>query len=168
MTIFRFSQTILFFCLFIISFINLPVDASEADIASSDSAIKGESVRIEVDLGQQLVRVFSKDARIKEMPCSSGKADTPTPEGSFETYEKVENSQWTEPDGNVISFYYFTRFNGGLGFHSKIVGNSPFVEEGERKFENREPSSMGCVRLLLSDAKWLYDEIGLGAKVEVH
>ncbi len=167
MRFFRFTQAILFFCLFVTPFANMSAEVSEVEMASSSAVFDGESIRIEVDLQQQLVRVLEKGALIKEMPCSTGKADTPTPAGSFKTYEKIEDCQ-AEINGTTISYFYMTKFNGGIGLHSKIFGDSPLVEEWDKKFENREPSSGGCVRLLLSDAKWLYETIGVGAKVEVH
>lgn len=150
----------LFFCLFLGTFLN----ASDKSLSSPED---GSHFKIEIDLQQQLVKVFEDDFLIKEMPCSTGMIDTPTPTGSFKSYEKAKSTQ-VEIDEVEISFYYLTKFNGDISLHSQIFGDHPFVEEGNEKFEKREPSSMGCVRLLLADAKWLYDEIGLGAIVEVY
>lgn len=159
----KIGKNILFFCLFFGAFLNAPANASEETISSSTD---GSHFKIEIDIQQQLVKVFENDFLIKEMPCSTG-MNNMTPTGSFTSYEKIESAE-IEMDETVISYYYLTKFNGNFALHSKIFGDHPFVEEGNEKFEKGEPSSMGCIRLLLPDAKWLYDEIGLGVTVEVY
>jgi lipoprotein-anchoring transpeptidase ErfK/SrfK len=133
---------------------------------SQNNHFSGNDVKIEVDTNSQWVQVYVNHALIKEMPCSTGMPDTPTPEGSFKTYEKVPNGS-IEKDGKKITYYFISNFNGNIGFHSQITGDHPTVQEGERRFQDRKPSSRGCVRLLISDAEWIYENIGLGASVEI-
>jgi lipoprotein-anchoring transpeptidase ErfK/SrfK len=127
----------------------------------------GEAITIEVDTQRQQVQIFEGGLLIKEMDCSSGKAETPTPSGTFQTHKKAL-SLALDVDGEKISYYFYTGFNGGIGLHSGIFGDHPMVEEGERLFQAREASSQGCVRLRLNDAQWIYENIGLGATVEVY
>ena len=75
-----------------------------------------------------------ENSLIKELPCSTGMPNTPTPTGSFETYEKLASNE-IELDGKKISYYFLSNFNGHIGFHSKIFGEHPMEEEGGEGFK---------------------------------
>ena len=120
--------------------------------------------RIAVDLSLQKVFIFYKDRLIKEMICSGGTEEKPTPIGEFETYEKIEYS-WV-PKYNMGA-YYWVRFYYDYLFHSV-----PFDENNEMIMEEYEklgtPASHGCIRLKLEEAKWLYEMLPLGVKVMIY
>jgi lipoprotein-anchoring transpeptidase ErfK/SrfK len=86
--------------------------------------------------------------------------------GVFETSAKQKDNTWTKPDGSTVDYFFFTQFDGGIGFHSVLFGKHKFVDEGNRLFAERKPSSMGCVRLMKEDAEWIY-KLPLGLKIEV-
>lgn len=117
-----------------------------------------------VDTKAQEIEVFCDNTLLKKMPCSTGMEGHSTPRGTFQVFEKEESDSFQEGDSD-ISFFYITRFNGHIAFHSMLVGDHSFVQEGIEKFEAKEPSSMGCVRLLSEDAKWMYESLPIGSNV---
>ena len=123
-----------------------------------------ESFKINVSLSSQVVRIYYKDYLIKEMICSGGAEETPTPKGEFVTSQKIEYA-WVERF-NMGAFYWI-RFYGSYLFHSV-----PFDKDGnmmEEEFEKLGiPASHGCIRLSLRDAKWLYYNLPLGVKVSIY
>lgn len=121
---------------------------------------------IMVDLSEQITVIYkgSKDNWIfqREFTCSTGTTDHPTPTGEYRT---------TIHDLSFDSFgyrcWYATGFIGGeYLFHS-----SPYTltDKPEVCADRRlgTPTSHGCVRLKLDDAKWMYDNLPLRTKVVI-
>jgi len=123
-----------------------------------------ENIKVEVDLESQRVIIFYRDRVIREMTCSGGKPESPTPTGEFTTLQKIEYA-WV--DRFDMGAYYWVRFFEDYLFHS-----IPFNENGEMMTEEfdklGEPASHGCIRLSLDDAKWFYETIPLGVAVLIH
>mgnify|MGYP000794194696 FL=1 len=95
------------------------------------------------------------------MDCAPGKASTPTKKGRF-----TVGSKGYYFDSGAARCFYFTQFSGNYLFHSVLY------------YQNSKPTSImdgrvgmglshGCVRLKLSNAKWIYDNIPRGTKVYV-
>lgn len=141
-----------------IVFLFLPQQAS-ADINSKRYSIK-------VYLDNQNVEIFRDGNLIKKIPCSTGIKPGTTVPGKFKTYLQKEKDVWKETNGSEINYYYITRINENNSFHSMIEGNHPLVEEGNKLFAERKPSSMGCIRLRKQDAEWIY-RLPLGVSVEI-
>ena len=120
--------------------------------------------RIEVNLTVQRVFIFYEDDLIREMVCSGGTGENPTPLGEFTTNEKIEYSFIPRFD---MGAYYWIRFYGSYLFHSV-----PFDKEGNMLIEEKEklgnPASHGCIRLKLDEAKWLYENLPLGVQVLIY
>ena len=101
----------------------------------------------------QLVKVFT---------CSTGR-DTPL--GVYKTLNKYE---WKLLIGPCYG-QYATRITGQILFHSV-----PYYSQSKDSLEyylyNRlgRKDSLGCVRLTVADAKWIYDNCPLGTKVEIY
>ena len=135
-----------------------PIEEQDIDFTSSDD------FRIKVDLTKQKVFVYYKDNLIKEMICSGGAEQFPTPLGEFKTSQKIEYS-WI--DRFNMGAYYWIRFYKKYLFHSV-----PFDENKEMIMEEYEklgsPASHGCIRLKLDEAKWLYEKLPLGVTVLIH
>lgn len=121
---------------------------------------------IKVYLSSQNIEIFQDNILLKTIPCSTGIKPGSTPPGKFKTYFRKEQDVWIEKDGTEIYYYYITRFNDNVAFHSMIEGDHHLVDEGKKLFSQRKTSSMGCVRLIKEDSKWIYD-LPLGASVEV-
>jgi len=133
-------------------------DTGDIDFSNS------EDFKIEVDLSMQMVFVFYKDSLIKEMICSGGTEEKPTPPGEFRTSDKGLDF-WS--DKYNMRVYYWIRFYNEYLFHSV-----PFDEEGNMIEEEYEklgsPASHGCIRLKLDDAEWLYEKLPSGVRVRVY
>ena len=130
------------------------------NIDYSDSA----NFRIEIDLSRQRLIVFYGEDILKEMVCSGGALETPTPLGEFNTTQKIEYSWIPRFE---VGAYYWVRF-----FEDYLIHSVPFDENGEMIVEEFEklgnPASHGCVRLRLEEAKWLYETLPLGVMVLIY
>ena len=141
--------------------------AEEEEVVQQQSSIdysKSEDFRIEIDLSRQRVIVLYKDEILREMICSGGAPESPTPLGEYVTSEKIEYA-WVERFG--VGAYYWIRF-----FEDYLIHSVPFDENGEMIVEEYEklgkPASHGCIRLQVEEAKWLYEMLPLGVKVAIY
>ena len=112
--------------------------------------------------------VFESDGkflkRIKTMVCSCGRRGHSTPTGTYRTGDSYE---WRYMiDGSYAQ--YAVRFNGHILFHSvpyhKMSHDSLEWEEYNKL---GSAASLGCVRLCVADAKWIYDNCDRGTRVTV-
>ena len=119
-------------------------------------------LNVHVDIANQVVLVRDGTEVLYAMVCSSGINDC-TPRGTYSV------------TGRGYSFYnrreamggrYYVQFYGDYLFHSvptDAAGNY-MPAEGEKL---GQPASHGCVRLTVSDAKWLYDNLPNGTRVTI-
>ncbi|MCQ2529972.1 MAG: L,D-transpeptidase [Lachnospiraceae bacterium] len=124
---------------------------------------------IDVNLAYCTVTVYENNADgsrtpINVMACSCGREGCETPTGTFYTSDKYEWG-WMV-DGSVAQ--YVTRFNGSILFHSVpswdcAPGN---MEIGEYN-KLGSPASLGCIRLCVADAAWIYWNMPWGTEVNV-
>ncbi len=146
-------------------------DEEESEITAEEEKIledidynDSSDFRIEVDLSRQVLTVFYKGEVLREMICSGGAPESPTPLGEYATSQKIEYA-WVERFG--VGAYYWIRF-----FEDYLIHSVPFDEDGNMIVEEYEklgnPASHGCIRLRLEEAKWLYDTLPLGVKVFIH
>ena len=91
--------------------------------------------------------------------CSVGASSTPTPTGVYTVKAKGYSF------GSGYTCYYYTQFWGDYLFHSIKYDQGTFrVQDGRLGMH----ISHGCVRLPLSQAKWIQDNIPAGTKVVVY
>ena len=127
--------------------------------------------RITVDVVNQVTTVYGKDAQgyytkvLKRMICSTGTSSYPTPISVYTL--NGQKARWCFfPQWNSHA-QYWTRISSSIAFHSVIYSRastdalvlSSYTALGT-------PASHGCIRLLVSDAKWIYDNCGSGVMVE--
>lgn len=124
---------------------------------------------IKVNYGANVVTVYKKDSKgkytqaVKAMVCSVGTA-TPT----SGVYGITDKYTWRLLEGNVYG-QYACRITGSILFHSV-----PYTEKDKGTLEWWEydklgtKASLGCVRLKVEDAKWIYDNCIPGTKVEFY
>ena len=123
---------------------------------------------IDVSIKDNQVIVYSKDNNgnytvpYKTFVCSTGR-DTPT-SGTYYTSDKYE---WRLLVGNVYG-QYATRITGPILFHSV-----PYLKQDKSTLEYDEynklgtKASLGCIRLSVADAKWIYDNCPSGTRVRM-
>lgn len=124
---------------------------------------------IKVNYQANVVTVYKKDKSgeytvpMKAMVCSSGSA-TPT----SGVYGITDKYTWRLLEGNVYG-QYACRITGSILFHSV-----PYEKKDKSKLEWWEydklgtTASLGCIRLKVEDAKWIYDNCIPGTKVEFY
>lgn len=101
----------------------------------------------------------------KAMVASCGRLDSPTITGTFKTVEKYV---WRALNGGVYG-QYATRIEGPYLFHSvPYYQQDPGTLETEEYNHLGENRSQGCVRLAVSDCKWIYDNCPVGTIVTIY
>ncbi|MFM8826788.1 MAG: L,D-transpeptidase [Actinomycetota bacterium] len=142
-----------------------------------ERAVEPEMVRANVSIGSVVVSieeqrafVYSRSRRlITSLPISTGLGDT-TPTGSFRVFSKSAQAYYTPaPNERMKWMVRFTKGRGGdnIGFHGipykvTAAGDVPFHTP-----VGLAPSSHGCVRMRVRDARWLFDNITVGTPVRV-
>lgn len=129
----------------------------------------GTRYRLEVNCEQNVVNVYEKDENgeykdcVKVMLCSVGSA---TPKSGTYSLKKYGGWEWKGLQGDVFG-QYATQITGNILFHSV-----PYTKRGDNSsLEYWEydklgtPASLGCIRLTVKNAKWIYDNCVSGTKV---
>jgi hypothetical protein len=125
-----------------------------------------------VDVQNQATKVYGIDENgeytipVRTMICSTGMVGTPSDVGDWVTDGR--RAQWA-----YFSLYgsharYWTRINDSIAFHSVIynqVDNMALNVKSYNKLGSR--ASHGCIRLLVSDAKWIYENIRAGTTIHI-
>ena len=123
-----------------------------------------------VDVSEQRVYVgkwTGKDYSklVKKFKCSTGKADSPTPLGTYHA-AGITGSEWYYFKAYNCYAKWATRIVGGILFHS-ITFNSRKKKVGSEDTLGRRAASHGCIRLAIKDAKWIYNHCPSGTTVVV-
>lgn len=125
---------------------------------------------IKVNCAANTVTIYGKDANnnytvpIKAMVCSVGSS---TPRSGV--YKTPQKARWGTLIGPVWG-QYCTRITGQILFHSVpyIKKEDPSSLEYWEYDRLGEQRSLGCIRLTVADAKWIYDNCPLGTSVEFY
>ncbi len=119
--------------------------------------------------GANVVTIYKKDSKgnyntpVKAMICSIGDA---TPEKGV--YKMSDKYTWRLLQGDVYGQYAY-RITGHILFHSV-----PYKKQSKSSLEWWEydklgtDASLGCIRLTVEDAKWIYDNCPKGTQVEFY
>ena len=125
---------------------------------------------IEVDRGMQVVRVYTlgEDGTYsilaREMICSTDTFGYKPPNGTY--VMNGEKMRWliTLTPGSYAQ--YATRITGHILFHSLPYADlEPDTMKADDYKQLGQNVSIGCVRLLCADAKWIYDNVPAGTVV---
>ncbi len=104
-----------------------------------------------IDLATQRGMFFINGQVAMDFPVCTGRADKPTPSGSFTITQKNINHR-----SNIyhVAMPYFMRLtNDGIGLHVGYVA--------------RQPSSHGCIRLPREACIPLFQRVSLGTRVDI-
>ena len=121
-------------------------------------------------LDEQRVYVYNHRKRlIATLPASTG-VDDQTPVGTFKVFSQSAQAYYTpNPNERMRWMTRFTkgREGGNIGFHG-----IPYkvTKSGEIPFPTPlgiAPSSHGCIRMRVADAKWLFHNMKIGTVVSV-
>ncbi len=161
-------------CMSMLLFFNTVTDIEAAEL--KDGAIENLFIdtrpdyTIFVNRALNCISIVQQEADgtvtpVKTMVCSCGREGHETPEGIFQTSDYYD---WRlMVDGTYGR--YAVRFNGKILFHSvPYTETSPDTLEWEEYNLLGENASLGCVRLSVMDAKWIYDNCKPGTAVVVY
>ena len=140
---------------------------------SPDAAESEEYVfpyKLVVDLSDRRVYVYRWTGdgyreRLGSFKCCVGAPETPTPQGTFQGSGKAGGRWYYFKDFNCYAQYAW-RIQGGILFHS-VTYSRPNENSGGSTRSLGRAESHGCVRLTVSDAKWIYDNCPAGTTVVV-
>lgn len=125
---------------------------------------------IKINRQQNVATVYKKDdgdnysIPVRAILCSTGLYNA-TPKGTFHLSNKYV---WRELNGGVYG-QYASRITGGVLFHSVPYASKNKATLYWDKYNKLgQQASMGCVRLTVEDAKWIYDNCPSGTTVEVY
>ncbi len=126
---------------------------------------------IKINNSQNVITIYTKDSEgnytvpYKAMVCSTG---TATPKAGSKYKITTYRREWNGLKGNVYG-QYAVQIVGNILFHSV-----PYTAKNKSSLEYWEydklgtKASMGCIRLAVADAKWIYDNVGAGTWVEFY
>ncbi len=131
--------------------------------------------RVQVDVTNQVITVFGQEDSgqykkvVRQMICSTGKPSTPTPLGSFVIQDGPnDRGVWGYFTKFNVWARYWTRIRGGILFHSIIYAKRDESTLRMSTYHDLgKPVSAGCIRMLVEDAKWIYENIRKGTVVDV-
>ena len=126
-----------------------------------------------VDRLNQIVRAYTYDENgqytvlVREMICSTGTKKNPTPLGT--TIMPKKRARWGYFPTWDSHAQYLTRIDSANAFHSVLYSYADESTLSVQSFEALgSPASHGCVRLYVSDAKWIYDNCEAGTIITVY
>ena len=126
-----------------------------------------------VDRLNQIVRAYTYDeygaytVLVREMICSTGTKSNPTPLGT--TIMPKKRARWGYFPTWDSHAQYLTRIDSANAFHSVLYYDADERLLAEKSFDDLgSAASHGCVRLLVSDAKWIYDNCEAGTIITVY
>ena len=154
----------------------LLVMAAAALPVPGDTALAAARYYITVDLTNQIVTVYdngntTESGIARQMICSSGKAATPTPVGTYTLPGKSYASERTE-------WYYFAKYNcyakwatrivGGILFHSVLYTAAKKGPTSSSVNALGGQASHGCIRLRVADAQWIAQNCPAGTQCRIY
>ncbi|MDO5377529.1 MAG: peptidoglycan-binding protein [Clostridia bacterium] len=125
-----------------------------------------------VDVTNQITSAYTYDENgeytvlVREMICSTGTESNPTPLGT--TIMPKKRARWGYFPTWDSHAQYLTRIDSANAFHSVLYSAPDESTLSVKSFEALGTrASHGCVRLYVSDAKWIYDNCEAGTIITV-
>lgn len=126
-----------------------------------------------VDVVNQITRAYTYDedgqytVLVREMICSTGTSKYPTP--CKTTVMPKKRARWGYFPTWGSHAQYLTRIDAANAFHSVLYSEPNENTLSVKSFDALgTPASHGCVRLLVSDAKWIYENCKEGTIITVY
>ncbi|MGE5425806.1 MAG: L,D-transpeptidase family protein [Bacillota bacterium] len=139
-------------------------DGEEVDKGYDPVAGEGAKLTksLRISLGAQKLDYLLNGYSWKSFPISSGRPDMPTTKGEFIISNKIEKA-WSKSYGLWMPYWL------GLAGTRMGIHELPVWPNGYREGENHlgKPVSHGCVRLGVGAAKYIYERMEPGEKVEI-
>lgn len=127
---------------------------------------------ITVDVRNQVTTVYGRDENgeytipVRRMICSTGLKATPSDVGEWVL--NGQHARWAYFGKWGSHAQYWTRINSNIAFHSVIYREVDYMALSVKSYEMLgSRASHGCIRLLVSEAKWMYENIHEGVVVTI-
>lgn len=150
-------------------------DETTQRLLFSEAAVESEefvnAYKFVVDESEQCVYVYAWNGSdygtcVREMICSTGKRETPTPQGTYQAAGPTGTGEWYWFSTYECYAKYATRIVGGILFHSVTYTKNKNLVSGSVSNLGRR-ASHGCIRLRVEDAQWTYEHCVPGTTVIV-
>lgn len=141
--------------------------AGVVTFVTDDTYASGHTYCVGVNRQMHTVTVYGKDENnkytkpVKAFACSCGRSGNETPAGVFEAGS--DRSDWKHTWLHMVDNswgQYTTQIKGAIWFHSVCYFTQ---DKGNLEYEEYNklggPASLGCVRLCVRDAKWIYENL---------
>lgn len=92
-------------------------------------------------------------------------SDTPT--GTFHVEQERGDHFYSDLSHEGGNWWVSWKDHGIYLFHSVPIDQQGNYEEDQARLLGKKPASHGCIRLSVSDAKWLYEQLPVGTKVVI-
>ena len=127
---------------------------------------------ITIDVTNQVITAYGLDENneytkvVRQMICSTGTRATPTDIGSWKLGASRSRFPLFPKYGCYVQ--YWTPIANGFGFHSVIYNTKNTMDLAVGSYRALgSRASHGCIRMLVADAKWIYENAGKGTVVTV-
>ena len=127
---------------------------------------------VTVDVRNQVTTVYGRDENgeytipVKRMICSTGLKATPSDVGEWTLNGRTARWCYFSKWGSHAQ--YWTRINQNIAFHSVIYNQVDYNAMSVKSYKKLgQRASHGCIRLLVNDARWIYDNVGKGTVVTI-
>ena len=105
---------------------------------------------------------------VRSMLCSTGRAGHGTPSGTFSIYEHTAGGGWVYMADGTWAVWGMRFRTGGYMFHSVcFTHKGDLLPIPEEVAALGSKASLGCVRLSVEDAMWLYNLVPDGTLVTI-
>ena len=149
-----------------------------ADVSGTDRKAQGYSSStrylILVNKSTHKVNIYqgSKGSWVnirRDLPCTTGKSETPTPSGRYTLNHKSPNA-YGYKDFTASTVFYTTRLSAGNYFHSvlyRLGCRNPYKSSPKNATLGKNRSN-SCIRLRLEDAKFIHQVTPKNTRVIVY
>lgn len=127
---------------------------------------------ITVDVNNQVTTVYGLDDKgeytvpVRRMICSTGTKATPSTVGEFTLTGR--NARWCYFPSYNSHAQYWTKINDYIAFHSVIYREVDYNALDTKSYNKLgQRASHGCIRLMVHDSQWIYENIGKGVVVTI-
>lgn len=152
-------------------------DEATQRVLFSETAVESEeyinAYKIIVDVSDQRVYIYQWNGSdyntlLGDMICSTGllTRSTATPLGTYQCWGPTGTGEWYWFKEYACYAKWATRIVGGILFHSVTYSRGKVLNRTSVSKLGR-PASHGCIRLKISNAKWIYDNITPGTTVVI-
>ncbi len=131
-----------------------------------ETLVAAAEQKIAINLASRILTLYRDGQKVYMFHIGAGKAETPTPVGSFSILSMEENPEWVDPKDSKL------RVESGednpLGYRWMEFKDVTYGIHGTNKPESIGGYvSNGCVRMLEKDVERIYDAVDIGTPVEI-